>query len=131
MEILFERDTVLIVEDSSTFSTLLQRRISQRLGMKTLVASSLAETRQLLEEQFDRISVALLDLNLPDAPDGEVIAPVMAYGIPSIVFTGTYSDQLRESLLARHIVDYVLKESTEDINYLIQLIDRLQKNRST
>lgn len=131
MAIMFERDTVLIVEDSSTFSTLLQRRISQRLGMKTLVASSLAETRQLLEEQFDRISVALLDLNLPDAPDGEVIPPVMAYGIPSIVFTGTYSEQLRESLLARHIVDYVLKESTEDINYLIQLIDRLQKNRST
>jgi hypothetical protein len=32
------RDTVLIVEDSTTFSTLLKRRISQTLGLPTLVA---------------------------------------------------------------------------------------------
>lgn len=126
-----DRDTVLIVEDSTTFSGLLQRRISKELGLKTLVAATLAETRQHLDEQFDCISVALLDLNLPDTPDGEVIAPVLAYGIPAIVFTGTYSDEVRESVLARNVVDYVTKENAEDLTYLLQLIMRLQKNRST
>jgi diguanylate cyclase (GGDEF)-like protein len=131
MTTLFERDTVLIVEDSTTFSSLLQRKINKELGLKTLVAVSLAETRVLLDEHFDCISVALLDLNLPDAPDGEVIAPVLAYGIPAIVFTGTYSDEVREAVLARNVVDYITKESSDALAYLLQLIMRLQKNRST
>jgi diguanylate cyclase (GGDEF)-like protein len=127
----FERDTVLIVEDSTTFSNLLQRRIARDLGLKTLVAASLAEAKELVSDHFDEFIVALLDLNLPDAPDGEVIAPVLAYGIPAIVFTGTYSDEVRESVLARNVLDYVTKESAEDLNYLLKLIQRLQKNRST
>lgn len=131
MHSLETRHTVLIVEDSTTFSGLLQRRISQTLGLPTLVAGSLAEARELVADHFDEIFVALLDLNLPDAPDGEVIAPVLAYGIPSIVFTGTYSDEVRESVLARNVLDYVTKESAEDLNYLLKLISRLQKNRTT
>jgi diguanylate cyclase (GGDEF)-like protein len=125
------RNSVLIVEDSTTFSGLLQRRISQTLGLPTLVAGSLAEAKELVSDHFDEIMVALLDLNLPDAPDGEVIAPVLAYGIPVIVFTGTYSDEVRESVLARNVLDYVTKESAEDLNYLLKLINRLQKNRTT
>lgn len=124
-------NTVLIVEDSKVFSNLLKRRISGELGLKTLVAASLAETKLLLEDHFDSISVALLDLNLPDAPDGEVIAPVLAYGIPAIVFTGTYSDEVREEVLARNVLDYITKENAEDLAYLLRLISRLQKNRST
>jgi PleD family two-component response regulator len=95
------------------------------------VAASLAEAKELVSDHFDEIMVALLDLNLPDAPDGEVIAPVLAYGIPAIVFTGTYSDEVRESVLARNVLDYVTKESAEDLNYLLKLINRLQKNRTT
>ncbi len=125
------QQTVLIVEDSTTFSGLLQRRISQTLGLPTLVAGSLAEAKEMVSDHFDEIFVALLDLNLPDAPDGEVIAPVLAYGIPAIVFTGTYSDEVRESVLARNVLDYVTKESAEDLNYLLKLISRLQKNRTT
>lgn len=125
------QNTVLIVEDSTTFSGLLQRRISQSLGLPTLIAGNLAEAKELVSDHFDEIFVALLDLNLPDAPDGEVIAPVLAYGIPAIVFTGTYSDEVRESVLARNVLDYVTKESAEDLNYLLKLINRLQKNRTT
>ena len=131
MNVQTEQNTVLIVEDSTTFSSLLQRRISQTLGLPTLVAGSLAEAKELVADHFDEIFVALLDLNLPDAPDGEVIAPVLAYGIPAIVFTGTYSDEMREMVLARNVLDYVTKESTEDLNYLLKLISRLQKNRTT
>ena len=58
------RHTVLIVEDSTTFSNLLQRRISQTLGLPTLVAGSLAEAKELVSDHFDEIFVALLDLNL-------------------------------------------------------------------
>ena len=123
--------TVLIVEDSTTFSNLLQRKISQILGLPSIVAGSLAEAKELVSEYFDEIFVALLDLNLPDAPDGEVIAPVLAYGIPAIVFTGSYSDEMRETVLARNVLDYVTKESSEDLNYLLKLISRLQKNCMT
>ena len=126
-----EQDTVLIVEDSTTFSALLSRRINQVLGLDTVVAGTLKEATRILSECSNDFCVAVLDLNLPDASEGEIITPVLGYGIPVIVFTGNCSDDLRKKLLDRNVVDYITKESLADIEYLLRLIGRLRKNRDT
>jgi len=126
-----EQDTVLIVEDSTTFSALLSRRINQTLALKTVVAGTLKEAISILSERSNEFCVAVLDLNLPDASEGEIITPVLSYGIPVIVFTGNCSDALRKKLLDRNVVDYITKESLADIDYLLKLIARLRKNCNT
>ncbi len=45
------------------------------------------DTEKALKTYGDKIDIALLDYNLPDAPDGEAIDIVVNYGIPSIIFT--------------------------------------------
>jgi diguanylate cyclase (GGDEF)-like protein len=126
-----ERQSVLIVEDSKTFSSMMHHRITQELGLDAVVAATLAETREIVAVRADQFFVALLDMNLPDAPNGEVLDLVPEYGIPSIVFTGYYSDALREKILALNVVDYVPKEGGKDVDYILKLIARLRKNRFT
>ncbi|MBU1003564.1 MAG: diguanylate cyclase [Proteobacteria bacterium] len=118
---------VLIVEDSRTFSSLLSRRITEELGHQVVVVDSKAMAEDLLSEDTE-FFVALLDLNLPDAPNGEVVALVLKHDIPSIVFTGEMSDNLRDQFWAMSIVDYVLKQNMENVHYILSLVGRLERN---
>ena len=55
---------------------------------------------------------------------------MVSRGIPAIVFTASYSDELQDTIWGRRIVDYVVKEGAYNIEYVISLIRRLELNRS-
>lgn len=126
-----DKQSVLIVEDSRTYAELLRRRISRHLAFDVLVAPSLAATRTLLERHGDTIFAAVLDLNLPDAPNGEVIDLVLAHGISVVVLTSNRDEETRRATLARNVLDYVVKESLNDLDYIVQLLRRVELNQRT
>jgi len=121
---------VLVVEDSRSFAALVARRIHLELGFEVVVAGTLAEARALLEQNADFLA-ALLDINLPDAPNGESVELVLSHKVPVIVFTSELSDSLREGFWNRHIVDYVLKDNQSNVDYVVKLLARLQNNPAT
>ena len=122
---------VLIVEDSNFFSTVLKRGIEETLGFEAVCATSYAETEALLTDLDDDIYVAFLDLNLGDAPDGEVVDLVVATGLPVIVFTSDVDQGRRDELFQKGVVDYVLKDTPSSVDYLLRLASRLHRNRGT
>ncbi|WP_051677208.1 diguanylate cyclase [Maridesulfovibrio frigidus] len=122
---------VLIVEDSMTFAGILKRCIKSSLDVESLVFVDYASTEEYLNNNECEFFAALLDINLPDAPNGEVVDLVVGKKIPSIVFTGELSDDLRDIMWAKRIVDYVPKENFGNIEHVINLVDRLRKNINT
>ncbi|MGE4295036.1 MAG: response regulator [Campylobacterales bacterium] len=119
--------TILVVEDSAAFSKMLCSEIRKR-GFEARAAYSRTEARALLEKG-ERFFAAMLDLGLPDAPDGEVVDEVLAYDIPSIVLTGMFDPSTRALMDSKPIVDFVLKQGFEDIYYAMRILDRIYKNR--
>ncbi|MBI9112893.1 diguanylate cyclase [Maridesulfovibrio ferrireducens] len=122
---------VLIVEDSMTFSGILKRCIKSSLNVESLVFGDYASAEEFLNNNECEFFAALLDINLPDAPNGEIVDLVVSKNIPSIVFTGELSDDLRDIMWAKRIVDYVPKENFGNIEHVINLVDRLRKNINT
>ena len=122
------KERILLVEDNKALSKLVKRKMEDSLNFDVIQSYSFEETNNILEENDD-FFIALLDLNLPDAPDGEVVDLVLSYGIPSIVLTGTIDEQIREDMLKKGVIDYVYKGNMEDVNYIFSLIQRLSKNR--
>lgn len=120
---------VLIVEDSNLFASLMAQRVTARLGLHTERASDLQEAKEMLAAKADEFFAALLDLNLPDAPNGEVVDVVTSYGVPSIIFTGSFNDEVRDIIWSKKIVDYVVKESPQTIEYIVDLLERLRRNQ--
>jgi diguanylate cyclase (GGDEF)-like protein len=123
-------DKVLLVEDSRFFGRVLKNKIQNQLNLKVQWYESFKETVEELETGGDSYFVALLDLKLPDALDGEIVDLVQSHSIPSIVFTGDFSDNLRDVMWSKHVVDYVLKEGHHNFDYILNLIRRIKKNRS-
>ncbi|CED70798.1 putative response regulator [Aliivibrio wodanis] len=119
-------NNILIVEDSLTFRNYLHQQISN-LGYEVISAESLAEARQILEKKTDFLC-AVLDYCLPDGQDGEVIDLALDKQQRVIVLTAIFQDDLRERVLSKGVIDYILKESLVSISYLLPLIQRLTKN---
>lgn len=124
------KKTILIVEDSKMFTHILSISIKEGTDFEVVIAESYAELVDLIESKKYTFFASLLDLNLPDAPDGEVIDYVLAQGIPAIVFTGKFEDELRNIMMSKGIVDYVLKEEPSSIEYIVSLIKQMNKNTS-
>lgn len=118
---------VLLVEDSRSFASFVAKTIRAELGFETVVAATLAEAKAQLEANPDFLA-AVLDLFLPDAPHGECVELALSYHLPSIVLTSDVSDSMRENFWNLHIVDYVLKDNQDNVDYVVQLLARLQKN---
>jgi signal transduction histidine kinase len=120
-------EKILIVEDSKVFAETLRLKIKQKFNCDVYVAFSYNEACNILEHNKN-FFVALLDMNLPDAPDGEIVDYVLQYDIPPVVFTGKFDDSLRTNFFHKNIVDYILKDNIHCIDYIITLLERLFKN---
>lgn len=121
--------TVLVVEDSRALQGLLSSYLNDLYGLKAICASCLAETRAQLAAGPERFFCAVLDLNLPDAPNGEVVNLVQQQGIPVIVLTGSVDAALRETMIGKQVVDYFVKRNLSEIEHVAHVVNRLWENR--
>jgi PleD family two-component response regulator len=71
-----------------------------------------------------------LDYCLPDGPDGEVIDPVLSHKVRAIVLTAQFNENIRESVIAKGVLDYITKDSSASVSYLIPLLTRLMANHT-
>lgn len=106
---------ILIVDDSATVGMVVKNAISSVVGMPVDLARSLAACAQLIAEHPGQYQVAVVDLNLPDAVDGEAVDMVLGYGVATIVLTGSLDSSTHERISAKPIVDYVTKQSPGSI----------------
>ncbi len=123
-------DKILIVEDSKTVANLIKKKIARELELEVHIAGTMKDAIEIVEKDKS-FFLALLDLNLPDAPKGEIVDFMLDQKVPSIVLTGNLEKSIRDRFSKKRIVDFLLKGRAEDIHYLGQKIKRLQKNRDT
>jgi len=120
-------ENILIVDDSKTICTTLSHKIKEELGLDAIIAHSKQECADKLLEYKGKIAVALLDLGLPDAPNGEVVNFVTKFKIPSIVLTG--QEDKEDKFRDMDIMDYVIKDSSFSFDYSVNLVKRILSNK--
>lgn len=122
---------ILVVEDSPMVLKVLKQFIAQHDDLKPQFAETLGQATELIARATTPFFACLADLGLPDAPNGEIVEFCLAKKIPTIVLTGSYNEENRKSLIARGVVDYVVKESRFAYEYAVKLLVRLSKNEAT
>nr|WP_288454031.1 diguanylate cyclase [uncultured Pseudomonas sp.] len=119
---------ILVIEDSPLVLKILEHLFRHEPNLQPVFCASLAEAEMMLEASAELFFAAIVDLHLPDAPDGESVDLVMRYGLPCIVLSGSYNEKRRDELLLKGVVDYVLKESQHSYEYAFRLLHRLESN---
>lgn len=119
---------ILLVEDSQIFGTIVKKNLEKQLQCPITWAKSLTQAKQIIDEQEEPFKIALLDLNLPDAKTGEIVDYAVGKGIPSIVFTASFDVKLHADIWGKGVVDYVMKDGPDSLNYIVKQINRLKHN---
>ena len=117
---------ILVVEDSRAFRKYLNIQLS-KAGFQVVFAESITQAREILSKESDFLC-SVLDYCLPDGHDGEIIEHVLNYGVQAIILTAHFSEHIREKVLSKGVIDYLLKDSSSSVSYLIPLLQRLQEN---
>lgn len=120
---------LLVVEDSPLILKIMKRVFSFHTStIDVTFSSSMEEASVLLEISSNYFDAALVDLCLPDAPDGEIVQYVLDKGLVCIVLTSKEDDFLRNSLLDKGVLDYIQKSNRKALNYAIKLIQTIKRN---
>ena len=122
--------TVLIVDHSEFILNSLEKEINKELDVRILKAANFKDAMNyLLKEEI--IHLAVIDLNLSSAQNGKVINYARKKDIPSIVLTETFNEELKDIILKKDIVDYIIKNSPKSINKVANIVRRILKNYDT
>jgi len=115
--------SIMLVEDSAAMALMLRSRIEAETTGEVEWYKTYAEASQALMDHTP--SLAVTGMNLPDAPDGEIIDLLEEEGVPTILFTATLNRKVRERASAPHIVDYFIKDAPDTVDHIARTIQRV------
>lgn len=124
-----EEKKILVVEDSPVVLKVLHHLLSQNPIFTPVLCACYKEAEDKLKVSENTFFAAIVDLNLPDANNGEIVDLVLSKKIPCVVLTGNFDDKLRLSLLNKGVLDYITKDSRYSFNHVIKVIERLNRNQ--
>lgn len=120
---------ILIIEDSKLFSQMQAAALKAKFKFQIDIAGDFKHAKKLIDTS-PHYAVALVDLNLPDCTAEEVVGLTVGANIPSIVFTGNYDAELRKKIWEHDIIDYVLKDGTNSVGKVAELVEQVILNRN-
>ncbi len=112
---------VLIIDDNITIIRFLKGMIFHKLNIPYDTATSMKAAKKLLDKSQD-YAVALVDVVLPDAKEGECIDLVINSDVPVIAMTEDENKELKNKVLQKDILDYVNKDGAGCFEYAMRLI---------
>ena len=118
---------LLIIEDSFLIRKVIKHLASSELNCEFDFAENYAQAKELIAN--NNYFLALADLNLPDAPNGEVVELTLEHSISTIVLTGTTNEELRKKLLTMGVLDYIFKENRDSYVSAIKMVNQLILNQ--
>lgn len=121
---------ILILEQEADFAQLLKHDIEVKLPVEVVLANSIDQARELLISYPEKFFLSITSVVNLDSDAFEKIDLLGDFHIPVIALVDVYEDDLRDQLIKRHVVDYVVNDNRLETNYICELIHRLIKNVS-
>ncbi|NKB38682.1 MAG: diguanylate cyclase [Gammaproteobacteria bacterium] len=122
---------ILIVEDSATVAKLVAGSIEQKIpNAQVVTVNSLSKASTAIVSKSDWL-VAIVGLHLKDAPRGVIVDLVQSHNVPVIVLTADMDESVREEILKKNVFDYVIKGNRSELQYVANMVERLEGNSRT
>lgn len=119
---------IVVAEDSNVFTSMISTRLRELFNIDVMICRNFEELQLVTERSVEPIELAISNINLPGAESGEALDYLIDLSIPTIVFTGTFQASTREQILAKEIVDYVLKDNVFAVEMLAESVCRFLTN---
>ncbi|MBF0379906.1 MAG: response regulator [Magnetococcales bacterium] len=123
-------DYILLIEGSNSFSSLFRDRVNNTLKVEVIIAKSFTAAKELINDNNNHFSMAVLSDSLPDIANDEAVDFLLQTQIPCITLTADYNKDLQQSLLNKGVLDYFVKDGPGIIDSIIHAIDHYIHNKN-
>ncbi|MFQ6162503.1 MULTISPECIES: response regulator [Sinorhizobium] len=120
---------IVLAEDSNLFASMVSKRLKELFDIDVIVCRDYEDLQFAVENASFAPSLAISNINLPGAENGEALTYLIEMSVPTIVFTGSFQESTREAILAKDIVDYVIKDSVFAVDMLAESVCRFLTNQ--
>lgn len=119
---------ILLAEDSNVFTSMISAQLKELLGIDLEICRNFEELQLAYDRSSEPVTLAISNINLPGAENGEALEYLIDLSIPTVVFTSTFHEGTRDQLLAKDIVDYVIKDNVFAVDMLVESVARFLTN---
>ena len=120
---------VLVVDHSRFSANTVRRALAEECQRGTVIATTLAEARQILATQAGSLMAAVVGLELPDASGAEIVELTLEHHLPTIVLTASWDEDTRARIWKHDVFDYYLKDEN-GLRAACRAIQRIPRNPS-
>ncbi|MES2580764.1 MAG: diguanylate cyclase [Pseudomonadota bacterium] len=122
--------SVLLLESDANYALSLKQVIESSLPANVTIVRTADVARRLLEKGQNQFFLSITSVLNLDSSAFEKIDLLDEFNLPVIAIVHEYEDEMRDQLIKRHVIDYVLKGNKFDRRYICDLISRVHKNSS-
>ncbi|HSF71866.1 MAG TPA: hypothetical protein VLA25_06210, partial [Methylotenera sp.] len=119
---------VLLLESDANYALSLKQIIEHSLPVAVTIARSIDVARSLLNKNPDQFFISITSVLNVDSLAFEKLDLLAEFNLPVIAIVHHYEDEMRDQLIKRHVIDYVVKGNAFDHKYICDLISRIYKN---
>jgi len=119
---------VLIVDDDVFFTQVLAKTIIDKWSCEVHIAKTYAKTKNYLNKFRYDYHLAICNLELPEAKNGEIVDLIKKANVPMILMSRANSEQLEKDPISMGIIDSIDINKTNAYLYITDLVGRLYKN---
>lgn len=119
-------DLILVIEDNRTMA-LYETQTLTRAGYNVITAYNAQEAKVLVKEHRNDIMLCIVDINLPGDKE-QTLDYLLKQNIPSIAMTGNFHPKLRERIVDKNIIDYIVLEDDQQLEFLQATVKRIINN---
>jgi len=120
---------ILVVEDDEFYAQSIVALLRDQWSCEVHIANNYAEAKNYLKQYRFDYHVAICDLGLPDAPDGEIVDLINKAKLDFIILSGLFDPLMRNQSVEKGAIDFIDKTNPNALFYVTELAGRLYKNR--
>ncbi len=117
---------ILIIEDSKTIA-MYETQTLTSAGYDVIVAHNAQDAKALVKKHKSDIMLCIVDINLPEDKE-HALDYLLKQNIPSIAMTGSFHPKLREKVIDKNIIDYIVLEDDQQLEFLQATVKRIINN---
>ena len=119
---------ILILDENIPFATSLKYEIENRLPVEATTVFTLEDARSALEQNPDKYYFGITSVLNLDSTEFEKVDLFNEFELSVIALVNDYEEEMRDQLIKRCVVDYVVKGTKLDLSYTCNLLKRIYKN---
>lgn len=127
----FSGKQIILKESNTAFAKAVAAKIFKDIGCEVHIVKDFDSLKKAIATNGGDFFVGVFDYSSDKPADMDAIEFALGVKLPVIALAEEFDDDTRDKLLSKNIVDYVLKRSVDDIDYLVRLIRQLAKNSIT